>query len=174
MDGTCLLLCNFRARMLPVNSFVVAAWSVDMAFWFFLGCKPNRSNRMLLGTLFLFLAAFGGPARAEAADGTVRVLYPDGLAGVMQHGIAPAFEQATGDQFAGDHATSIKLAGEIRKKTQAADVLISANPQSNLQLMGLSQGDWVDWYAMFMQSPLVVGYDTASKFDAELKSRPWF
>lgn len=145
-----------------------------MAFWFFPHDKSNRCKWVLLGALFVILAAFGDPARAESEGGTVQVVYPDGLADVMQQGIAPAFEQATGYQFAGGHAPSMKLASEIQERTRTADVLICASPQANLQLMGLSRGDWVDWYVMFMQSPLVVGYDPASEFAAKLESKPWY
>lgn len=145
-----------------------------MVFGFFRRHKSNRCKWLPLGALFVVLAAFGGPARTQAAGATVRVVYPDGLADVMQNDIAPAFEKATGNQFAGDHAPSMKLASEIREGARAVDVLICASPQANLQLMGLSQGDWVDWYVMFMQSPLVVGYDPASKFAAKLKTSPWY
>lgn len=145
-----------------------------MVFWFLRRHASSRANWALLGALFVATTTFGGPAWAKAAGGTVRVFYPDSLVHVMQHGIAPAFEQATGDRVVGHHTRSVKLASEIQEKAQAADVLISASPQVNLELMGLSHGDWVDWYATFMQSPLVVGYDHESKFAAELKSTPWY
>lgn len=141
-----------------------------MTFRFSRCRKFNRDNWALLSALTIALTALGGPAHAGATSGTVRVIYPDGLTDVMQRDIAPAFEQATGNQFIGNHAPSTKLASEIRKKKRTVDVLICANPQDNLQLMG----KWVDWYAMFIRSPLVVGYDPASKFADQLSSIPWY
>lgn len=145
-----------------------------MTFWFLLRHASSRASWALLGALFVAATTFGGPAWAKAAGDTVRVFYPDSLVHVMQHSIAPAFVRATGDRVVGYHARSVKLVNKIREKAHAADVLISASPQVNLELMGASNGDWVDWYAAFMQSPLVVGYDHNSKFAAELKSRPWY
>lgn len=145
-----------------------------MASRFSLQRRTGRAIRTFLGVLFAVAITFSGSAWAGGAGNTVRVLYPDGLADIMQHDIAPAFEQATGNRFAGDHAPSIKLAEEIQQKARTADVLICANPEINLQLMGLPQGDWIDWYAVFMQAPLVVGYDPESRFARALKSKPWY
>lgn len=144
-----------------------------MAFWFL---RRHASSLALwvLGALFVAATTFAGPAWAKAAGGTVRVLYPNSLVQVMQHGIVPAFEQATGYRVVGHHARSGQLASEIRDKAHAADVLITASPQANLKLMGSSHGDWFDWYATFMQSPLVIGYDHKSKFAIELESKPWY
>lgn len=145
-----------------------------MAFCFLRRHASGRVNWALLGALFVAATTLGGPAWAKAAGSTVRVLYPNSLKQVMQHGIAPAFEQATGYRFAGHHARSLELASQIREQALAADVLITASPQVNLKLMGSSHGDWVAWYAPFMLSPLVVGYDHQSKFADELTSRPWY
>jgi molybdate/tungstate transport system substrate-binding protein len=35
-------------------------------------------------------------------------------------------------------------------------------------------GNWVSWYAQFASSPLVLGYNPASKFAAALKTKPWY
>lgn len=145
-----------------------------MAFWFLRRRAFSRALWALLGALFVAATAFGGPAWAKDAGGTVRVLYPASLAQVMQDGIAPAFEQATGYRVVGHPAHSAKLASEVRSTTQAADVLITASPRMNLKLMASPHGDWVDWYTVFMQSPLVLGYDPESKFANELKSKPWY
>lgn len=145
-----------------------------MTFWFLRQRSFSRASRMLLGTLFVVATTFGGPAGAEAVGTTVKVLYPDSLVHVMQQRIVPAFEQATNYRFTGRHAGSVTLTSEIRERAAAADILITASPQENLELMGSARGNWVDWYAAFMQSPLVLGYDPASKFADKLKSRPWY
>ena len=54
------------------------------------------------------------------------------------------------------------------------DVFISANPKVNADLMGATNGGWVDWYVTFAQSPLVIGYNPSSRFAADLKSKPWY
>jgi molybdate/tungstate transport system substrate-binding protein len=41
-------------------------------------------------------------------------------------------------------------------------------------LMGAANGDWESWYVTFAQSPLVIGYNTSSKFAAEFKTKPWY
>jgi molybdate/tungstate transport system substrate-binding protein len=53
-------------------------------------------------------------------------------------------------------------------------VFISANPKVNDGLMGAANGDWVAWYITFAQSPLVIGYNPASTFAADLKTKPWY
>jgi len=40
--------------------------------------------------------------------------------------------------------------------------------------MGASNGDWVNWYISFAQSPLVIGYSPSSRFAAEFKTKPWY
>ncbi|MDN5937655.1 MAG: substrate-binding domain-containing protein [Salinisphaera sp.] len=145
-----------------------------MTVWFLRRHPAGRPGRLLLGAVFAVVTTLGAPAWAKAGDGTVTVFYPDSMVQVMQHGIVPAFEQATGHRVAGHHARSLKLASEIRAKAHAADVLITTSPRVNLELMGPSHGNWVDWYALFMQSPLVVGYDPESSFANELKSKPWY
>jgi molybdate/tungstate transport system substrate-binding protein len=40
--------------------------------------------------------------------------------------------------------------------------------------MGAANGEWVAWYITFAQSPLVIGYNPASTFAADLKTKPWY
>jgi molybdate/tungstate transport system substrate-binding protein len=40
--------------------------------------------------------------------------------------------------------------------------------------MGQENGDWVRWYIAFAESPLVLGYNPASRFANDLKSKPWY
>ena len=61
-----------------------------------------------------------------------------------------------------------------RGKLRHADVFVSAAPGVNNTLMGEANGDWVSWYINFAQSPVVIGYNPASKFAADLKTKPWY
>ena len=40
--------------------------------------------------------------------------------------------------------------------------------------MGAANGDWVRWYILFAESPLVIGYNTSSAFAAAFKTKPWY
>ncbi len=122
----------------------------------------------LLPTLALLLA----PAAASAAD--VSVMYAGSLVNLMEHGIGPAFDQASGDVFRGYGGGSNGLANQIKGKLRRGDVFISANSKVNETLMGGTNGDWLDWYVTFARSPLVIGYSPSSKYAAELKTKPWY
>ena len=117
-------------------------------------------------TLFLL------PHMASAED--VNVLYAGSLVNLMEHGVGPAFDKATGDSFRGFGGGSNGLANQIKGKLRRADVFISATPSVNNGLMGASNGDWVSWYATFAQSPLVIGYSASSRFAEDLKTKPWY
>ncbi len=114
------------------------------------------------------------PAHAAFAAGTVNVVYAGSLVNLMEHGVGPAFDKATGDQFQGYAGGSVGLANQIKGKLRKGDVFISANPKVNTSLMGAANGDWVKWYIAFAQSPLVIGYNASSKFAADFKSKPWY
>ena len=121
---------------------------------------------------FVFAAALAVLPVVARAD--VNVLYAGSLVNLMEHGVGPAFTTATGEAFRGYAGGSNGLANQIKGRQRRADVFISANPKVNDMLMGSAQGDWVSWYATFAQSPLVIGYNPASKFAAELKTKPWY
>jgi molybdate/tungstate transport system substrate-binding protein len=125
-----------------------------------------RSAALLVTALLL------APRGATAAD--VNVLYAGSLVNLMEHGIGPAFDKATGDTFRGFGGGSNGLANQIKGKLRHGDVFISANPKVNDGLMGEANGDWVDWYITFAQSPLVIGCSPTSRFAAELKSKSWY
>jgi molybdate/tungstate transport system substrate-binding protein len=110
---------------------------------------------------------------ANAADQTVNVMYAGSLVHLMERGVGPAFEKASGVKFAGYAGGSNKLANEIRGKLRRADVFISATPKVNDTLMGAGNGDWVQGYVVFAQSPLQLGYNANSKFAPMLKSQRW-
>ena len=125
---------------------------------------------MLRLTLAACLAC--APLAARAAD--VDVMYAGSLVNLMEHGMGQAFTQATGDGFRGFAGGSNGLANQIKGKLRRADVFISATPRVNNTLMGPANGDWVDWYITFAQSPLVIGYAPGSRFAADLQSKPWY
>lgn len=114
------------------------------------------------------------PESAALSQGTVNVLYAGSLVNLMERGIGPAFDKATGITFRGYSGGSNALANQIKGKLREADVFISANPKVNDDLTGASNGDWVSWYISFAQSPLVIGYNASSKFAADFKSKPWY
>jgi molybdate/tungstate transport system substrate-binding protein len=108
------------------------------------------------------------------AGEVVNVLYAGSLVNLMEHGIGPAFDRATGDHFRGYAGGSKLLANQIKDRLRQADVFISAAPAVNSLLMGAANRDWEGWYVTFAQSPLVIGYNPASRFAAEFKTRPWY
>lgn len=122
--------------------------------------------------VLLATATLLAPGLAAAAD--VNVLYAGSLVNLMEHGIGPAFDKATGYTFRGFGGGSNGLANQIKGKLRRGDVFISANPRVNDTLMGEANGDWVGWYITFAQSPLVIGYSPSSRFAAELKTKPWY
>ncbi len=132
------------------------------------GAQTLRRISLCAGIVWLL----SGPAAFAA--GTVNVLYAGSLVNLMEHGIGPAFDKATGDTFQGFGGGSIGLAKQIKGKLRQGDVFISANPKVNDDLMGAPNGDWVNWYVAFAQSPLVIGYNASSRFAADLKSKPWY
>ncbi|MGB6503578.1 MAG: extracellular solute-binding protein [Xanthobacteraceae bacterium] len=114
------------------------------------------------------------PAPPAAAAGKVNVLYAGSLVNLMEHGVGPAFDKASGDTFQGFAGGSSGLANQIKGKLRQGDVFVSASPKVNDGLMGAANGDWMSWYITFAQSPLVIGYNASSKFAADLKSKPWY
>jgi len=113
-------------------------------------------------------------ASVASAAGTVSVLYAGSLVNLMERGVGPAFDQASGDRFQGYAGGSNLVANQIKGKLRQGDVFISANPKVNASLMGSANGDWVSWYISFAQSPLVIGYNPSSKFAADFKTKPWY
>jgi molybdate/tungstate transport system substrate-binding protein len=93
---------------------------------------------------------------------------------LMERSAGPAFEQKSGDRFQGYAGGSNKVANEIKGKLRRGDVFISANPKVDDQLMGEANGNWVEWYIAFAESPLVIGYNPASRFVDDLKNKPWY
>lgn len=111
---------------------------------------------------------------AAVAGGKVEVLYAGSLVNLMERDIGPAFDRRTGDRFQGFAGGSQLLAREITGELRQADVFVSASPKVNRLLMGPAHGNRVGWYLAFAQSPLVIGFDPASRFAAAFRTQPWY
>jgi molybdate/tungstate transport system substrate-binding protein len=123
-----------------------------------------------LAAIFMITAS----ASAWAADSAVNVLYAGSLVNLMERSAGPAFEQKSGDRFQGYAGGSNKVANEIKGKLRRGDVFVSANPKVDDQLMGQANGDWLQWYIVFAESPLVIGYNPSSRFVNDLKNKSWY
>jgi len=128
----------------------------------------NALSRLWVALLAVFMVS---PAYAD--DQTVNVLYAGSLVNLMERGVGPAFEKATGLHVAGYAAGSTQLANEIKGKLRRADVFISASPKADAGLMGAANGDFVQWYATFGESPLLIAYNPRSRFVPDLESKRW-
>jgi molybdate/tungstate transport system substrate-binding protein len=125
------------------------------------------------------LSGLVGVARSSAAttvkhSGSVDVLYAGSFLDLMQQQLDPAFHKATGYSVVGFSNGSTALASEIQGGTEVGDVFISASPSADVSLQGAANGDWVSSYDEFGESPLVLGYNPASKFAKALKTLPWY
>lgn len=127
------------------------------------------SNSFRAALVMMLLAA-----PCVAAAGSVNVLYAGSLVNVMEHGVGPAFQHATGQHFRGYAGGSKLLANQIKARLRDADIFVSANPKVNGLLMGPANGNRVGWYVSFAESPLVIGCSPRSRFAADFKSRPWY
>jgi molybdate/tungstate transport system substrate-binding protein len=150
-----------------------------LSVWQKLADRPDRRRRSRTLRALAPAALLGGalcllPSPRTFAAVTVNVAYAGSLVNLMERGIGPAFDKASGDQFQGYAGGSNKLANEIKGKLRRADVFISANPKVNTSLMGDANGNWLNWYIAFAQSPLVIGYSPSSKFAADFKTKPWY
>src|SRR5205823_921791 len=85
----------------------------------------------------LALLSFPLPAFSfsQPEDRTVSVLYAGSLATVMENGIGPAFEKATGYRYQGEAQGSLGAAQLIRNHMRMPDVFISADPLINTNLL---------------------------------------
>jgi len=91
-----------------------------------------RSIYLLTCALFLMPA----PASAE----TVNFLYAGSLVDLIEHGIGPAFDKATGDTFQGFAGDSNGLANQIREQLRLGDLFVSANPKVSDDLREQKKG----------------------------------
>jgi molybdate/tungstate transport system substrate-binding protein len=138
------------------------------------GRAPNRRLPAVSPLGLLLYALYLALSPAARAAGAVDVLYAGSLVNLMERSIGPAFDKASGDRFRGYAGGSKLLANQITGKLRRGDVFISAVPQVNASLIGAANGNWVSWYVSFAESPLVIGYDPASRFAADFKFKPWY
>jgi len=117
------------------------------------------------------MVAFSGVAWA---DGSVSVLYAGSLVNLMERDVGPAFDKLGGYTFQGYAGGSKGLANQIKGQLRRGDVFISANPKVDEQLSGAVNGDWVRWYVLFAQSPLVIGYQASGRVAAQFHDKPWY
>ena len=108
------------------------------------GTEARWSGGILAIAAGLLAASLSTPAALAA--GRVDVLYAGSLVNQMKRGIEPAFDKATGDEFQGYAGGSFGLANQIKGNLRQSDVLISASPTVNDNLMGAANGDRVSWY----------------------------
>jgi molybdate/tungstate transport system substrate-binding protein len=142
----------------------------------------SGSRRRSAAALFAaaaLLAACGSSGRKAApsaahGSGPVDVLYAGSLVGLMDKAVDPGFHSATGYSVSGVAGDSGSLANEIKGGTQQGDVFLSASPAKDQLLEGTDNGGWVDWYAAFATSNLVLGYNPSSRFAAALRTQPWY
>jgi molybdate/tungstate transport system substrate-binding protein len=135
----------------------------------------SATTLVVLGTFGLSLSSAGASSSKRVkASGTVDVLYAGSFLDLMEQQIDPAFHKATGYTVSGYSAGSTALATEIAGGTQVGDVFISASPSVNASLEGSTNGNWVSSYKEFGYSPLVLGYNSASKFAKALQTKPWY
>jgi molybdate/tungstate transport system substrate-binding protein len=129
---------------------------------------------LALGIVTMVVASTPGGASAKRPSGPVDVLSAGSLQDLMQEQVGPAFAKATGYTLNDTSMGSSALATSIKGGTLQGDVFISASPAVNATLEGSANGNWVSWYIDFASSPLVLGYNPASKFAKEFTTKPWY
>ncbi len=139
----------------------------------------------LIALFSLLLAACGSTTTSSSGTPTptpkskVSVLYAGSLVNLMEKKIGPAFTQATGYPYEGEGKGSTALATEIKGHLRTPDIFISAASAVDQSLMGAANGNYVSWYAPFIRTSIVIGYNPKSKFAADLQAaangtKPWY
>lgn len=111
---------------------------------------------------------------ASVEHTVVDVLYAGSLTQIMETQVAPAFDKATGNHFVGFPGGSKELATKIRSHLLSADVFISASPAVDRTLEGRANGNWLRSFRVFGTTYLEIGYNPASRFAHQLRTKPWF
>lgn len=128
--------------------------------------QPAQIMRLL--AIIILLPAM--TAMQKQQDHTVSVLYAGSLATVMENGVGPAFEKATGYSYQGEAQGSLGAAQMIHDHLRTPDIFISADPLVNTNiLMGPQNGNAVKWFTVVASSQLVLAYNPHSKFVAKFK-----
>ena len=153
---------------------------------------PMRHKRvaMFWGIALLFILVFSacggtttttttGTTPTAAPKSKISVLYAGSLVNLMEKQVGPAYTQATGYPYEGEGKGSTALVTEIKGHLRTPDIFISAAASADQSLMGSANGSYVSWYASFMRTSIVIGYNPQSKFAADLQaaasgSKPWY
>ncbi len=147
-----------------------------------MGLTRSRTLGALIGVIGLGSGMFGSLAAASTptshttsrVGGSVNVLYASSLQNIFERSIGPRFRRATGYTFVGYSGASGVLANEEKAGVIRGDVYVSAASAVNGTLEGPANGDFVNWFVVFANSPLVIGYNPHSAFAAALRTRPWY
>jgi ABC-type sulfate/molybdate transport systems ATPase subunit len=115
---------------------------------------PGRLRTTLARSGVLLLVLICGYGPVSIAGELVDVLYARSLVNLMERGVGPAFDKASGNHFQGYASGSNALASQILGRLRRGDLFISANPKVNERLMGPANSSWVSWYISFAESPV--------------------
>jgi molybdate/tungstate transport system substrate-binding protein len=121
---------------------------------------------MAFSLLAVDRAAAGSPARQPLirGSGPVGVMYAGSLTALFERKVGPAFEAASGFAYRGEGKGSVAIANLIKGKVRTPDVFVSADPTVNLSLHGAANGDYVQWWAPFARTEMVVAWGPKSRF----------
>lgn len=111
-------------------------------------------------------AAASSPARQLLirGSGPVDVMYAGSLTALFERKVGPAFEAASGFEYRGEGKGSVAIANLIKGKVRTPDVFVSADPTVNLSLHGAANGNYVQWWAPFARTEMVVAWGPKSRF----------
>jgi len=139
-----------------------------------------RLRRLAAGMVTLLVAAAESPAqpRPMRGSGPVNVMYAGSLTALFEKKVGPAFAAASGFEFQGEGKGSVAIANLIKGKVRTPDVFVSADPAVNLSLHGAANGDYVQWWAPFARTDMVIAWSPKSRFKdafeaAKVGRRSW-
>ncbi len=139
-----------------------------------------RRTILLHATIVAMLAAIHSAQRMKAAPrASLTVLHAGSLNNLVQRGIAPAFQQATGISVRDEGGNSGVLANAIRARTKRGNVYMSADVATTQTLIGAANGDWIRWFVTFAGNAVVIGYSPTGPFAADFErartgTTPWY
>jgi molybdate/tungstate transport system substrate-binding protein len=120
-------------------------------------------------------SSIASSSSSSSKGGTVAVIYAGSLSKLMEDDIGPAFQKTDGYSFQGFGGGSGEDAKQIKGKVRQVDVFVSASAEADKALEGSANGGWISWYSTFATTPLVLGYNPASKFGKELAAgKSWY
>jgi molybdate/tungstate transport system substrate-binding protein len=129
-----------------------------------------RKSASEMITAVLLVAASQAAAKSPERQGPIRgsdpvnVMYAGSLTALLEKKVGPAFEAASGFEFRGEGKGSVAIANLIKGKVRTPDVFVSADPTVNVSLQGAANGDYVQWWAPFARTEMVVAWSPKSRF----------